>query len=120
VNSLIMLSILLLQEWYAGNPEQLSVRAAFPKLYALEEKYGGLCQGNDQRKTGTETARRKSKKIRARLFSFQGWYANLAKRQLAANLGDSVKLDCLVETYHTDAIRQNILPYHVTVFTRMG
>ena len=25
---------------YAGNPEELSVRAAFRKLYALEEKYG--------------------------------------------------------------------------------
>ena len=27
---------------YAGKPEDLSVKSAFPKLYALEEKYGGL------------------------------------------------------------------------------
>ena len=31
---------------FAGKPEQLvSVRSAFPKLYALEEKYGGLVKG---------------------------------------------------------------------------
>jgi len=30
---------------YAGNPEDLSVKSAFPKLYDLEEKYGGLIVG---------------------------------------------------------------------------
>lgn len=30
---------------YAGKPELLSVASAFPKLYALEEKYGGLFVG---------------------------------------------------------------------------
>lgn len=30
---------------YAGKPELLSVASAFPKLYALEEKYGGLFIG---------------------------------------------------------------------------
>jgi oxygen-dependent protoporphyrinogen oxidase len=30
---------------YAGRPEKLSVASAFPKLYALEEKYGGLFVG---------------------------------------------------------------------------
>ena len=54
---------------YAGNPEQLSVRTAFPKLYALEEKYGGLVKGmirgRRERKKRAEKA-----KDRARLFSF--------------------------------------------------
>ncbi len=54
---------------YAGDPEQLSVQAAFPKLYALEEKYGGLVKGlikgRKERKERDETA-----KSRARLFSF--------------------------------------------------
>lgn len=54
---------------YAGNPEQLSVRAAFPKLFALEEKYGGLVKGmirgRKERKNRAEKA-----KDRARLFSF--------------------------------------------------
>ncbi|MCZ7615365.1 MAG: protoporphyrinogen oxidase [Ignavibacteriaceae bacterium] len=30
---------------YAGRPEDLSVKSAFPKLYALEEEYGGLIMG---------------------------------------------------------------------------
>ena len=30
---------------YAGNPDELSVKSAFPKLYELEEKYGGLIVG---------------------------------------------------------------------------
>jgi protoporphyrinogen/coproporphyrinogen III oxidase len=54
---------------YAGNPEQLSVRSAFPKLYALEEKYGGLIKGMirgaRERKKRAEVA-----KDRARMFSF--------------------------------------------------
>ncbi len=54
---------------YAGNPEQLSVRHAFPKLYALEEKYGGLVKGMirgaRERKKRAETA-----KDRAKMFSF--------------------------------------------------
>ena len=55
---------------YAGNPEELSVRSAFPKLYALEEKYGGLIRGMirgaRERKARAETA-----KDRARMFSFR-------------------------------------------------
>ena len=30
---------------YAGRPEELSVKSAFPKLYALEEEYGGIILG---------------------------------------------------------------------------
>lgn len=30
---------------YAGNPETLSLRACFPKVYDLERKYGGLIRG---------------------------------------------------------------------------
>jgi protoporphyrinogen/coproporphyrinogen III oxidase len=55
---------------YAGDPEQLSVRAAFPKLYALEEKYGGLIKG--QIRGARERRQRQEKaKDRARMFSFK-------------------------------------------------
>jgi oxygen-dependent protoporphyrinogen oxidase len=54
---------------FAGKPEQLSVRSAFPKLYALEEKYGGLIKGMikgvQERKERAEKA-----KDRAETFSF--------------------------------------------------
>ena len=54
---------------FAGRPEALSVRAAFPRLYALEEKYGGLIKGmiggRRERKRRAEVA-----KDRAESFSF--------------------------------------------------
>jgi len=55
---------------YAGNPEQLSVRAAFPKLYALEEKYGGLIKGQIRGRRERQ-ARAEKSKDRARMFTFR-------------------------------------------------
>lgn len=76
---------------YAGNPEQLSVRAAFPKLYALEEKYGGLIKGMvkgaKERKKRTEKA-----KDRAKMFSFAQGMETFPKA-IAGVLGDAVKLE---------------------------
>ena len=60
---------------YAGNPEQLSVQAAFPKFYALEKNYGGLIKGQilgaRERKKRAEKA-----KDRSRLFSYKRRNAN--------------------------------------------
>jgi protoporphyrinogen/coproporphyrinogen III oxidase len=54
---------------YAGDPERLSVRHAFHKLYVLEERYGSLIkgqiQGAKERKQNGEQA-----KNRAKMFSF--------------------------------------------------
>ena len=55
---------------YAGNPEQLSVRAAFPKLYALEEKYGGLIKGQIRGRKERKK-RAEQSKDRARMFAFR-------------------------------------------------
>lgn len=80
---------------YAGKPEQLSVRAAFPKLHALEESYGSLVIGalksRKERKSRNEVA-----KNRARLFSFSDGMQALP-RALAASLGTSVITGCFVE-----------------------
>jgi oxygen-dependent protoporphyrinogen oxidase len=80
---------------YAGNPEQLSVRAAFPKLYTLEEKYGGLIKGmirsRKERRTRKEVA-----KDRAKMFSFVDGMQTFPEA-LAANLGERVILNCTVE-----------------------
>src|SRR5690606_19281486 len=55
---------------YAGDPKQLSVKSAFPKLYALEENYGGLIIGTV--KSIKERKRRAEKsKQEARMFSFK-------------------------------------------------
>jgi oxygen-dependent protoporphyrinogen oxidase len=79
---------------YAGSPEQLSVRAAFPKLYALEEKYGGLIKGMirgaKERKQRAEKA-----KDRARMFSFREGM-NTFPSAIAAKLSRRVKLGSTV------------------------
>lgn len=55
---------------YAGKPEELSVKSAFPKLYALEEEYGGLIVGTiksiKKRKERTEQSKQSAK-----MFSFK-------------------------------------------------
>ena len=77
---------------YAGNPEHLSVRAAFPKLYALEDKYGGLIKGmirgGKERKLRAEQS-----KDRAKLFSFR-MGMEVFPAAIATQLGDSVKTGC--------------------------
>ncbi len=79
---------------YAGNPEGLSVRSAFPKLYALEEKYGGLIKGmikgRKERKQRAEKA-----KDSAKMFSFKQGMQTLP-RALGKELGEKVHLNSSV------------------------
>jgi oxygen-dependent protoporphyrinogen oxidase len=79
---------------FAGKPEQLSVRSAFPKLYALEEKYGGLVKGMikgaKERKQRAEKA-----KDRAETFSFISGMQMLP-HAIADSLGKSVILNAKV------------------------
>jgi oxygen-dependent protoporphyrinogen oxidase len=81
---------------YAGSPEQLSVRAAFPKLHALEEKYGGLIMGMIR---GARERKRRAEKAkdRAKMFSFvRGMQA--FPEAIAGQLGDSVKYGSTVHS----------------------
>jgi protoporphyrinogen/coproporphyrinogen III oxidase len=70
---------------YAGDPEQISVRAAFPRLHALEQRWGSLIRGQilgaRERKRQKEAA-----KNTARSFSFAGGMQQLTDA-LAAVLG---------------------------------
>ncbi len=75
---------------YAGTPEKLSIRHAFPKLYQLEQQYGSLLKGQvkgarERRKSG-ETS-----KQQARMFSFAGGLKTLPEK-LADALGERVLL----------------------------
>jgi oxygen-dependent protoporphyrinogen oxidase len=66
---------------YAGDPAQLSVRAAFPKLHALEQNYGSLIRGAIRGRK-ERAARAEKAKDRARLLSFrEGMGALLAALQ---------------------------------------
>ena len=76
---------------YAGDPGALSTAAAFPKLYALEQKYGSLIkgqiQGAKERKKRKEIA-----KDRARMFSFTEGMALFPER-LADILKEKISLN---------------------------
>jgi oxygen-dependent protoporphyrinogen oxidase len=76
---------------YAGDPEKLSVQQAFPKLAALEEKYGSMIKGQilgaRERKKRGEVA-----KDRAPKFSFDEGLQVLPDT-LRDRLGESVKLN---------------------------
>lgn len=80
---------------YAGNPEELSVQAAFPKLYALEKNYGGLIRGQifgaRERKMRTEKS-----KDRSRLFSYRRGMQTLPDA-IGASLGGRVRTNVRVE-----------------------
>ncbi|MCZ7557398.1 MAG: protoporphyrinogen oxidase [Bacteroidia bacterium] len=54
---------------YAGDPALLSVRASFPKLFELEQKYGSLIKGQLQGARERKRSTEKSKQS-ARMFSF--------------------------------------------------
>lgn len=71
---------------YAGNPENLSVKAAFPRLYELERDYGSLLIGS------VRSQAEKTDKDFPRTFSFKKGVRTLIEK-LAENLGDSVKTE---------------------------
>jgi oxygen-dependent protoporphyrinogen oxidase len=76
---------------YAGDPNKLSLPHAFPRLKALEDKYGSLIKGQifgarDRKKSGEKA------KNRAAKFSFDEGLQVLPDT-LAVLLGDSLKLN---------------------------
>ncbi len=76
---------------YAGNPDKLSVKSAFPKLYRLEEVYGGLIKGMIKgRKERKE--RGEDSKQDAKMFSFKNGMQSFPKA-LASKL-NQVHYNC--------------------------
>ena len=61
---------------YAGDPERISVSAAFPRLHALEQKYGSLIKGQLMGASERKKSADKSKNAAAS-FSFRGGMATL-------------------------------------------
>jgi oxygen-dependent protoporphyrinogen oxidase len=78
---------------YAGDPDRLSIRHAFPRLYALEQEHGSLVAGGIARMR----ARRRSRapRVRAQSVSFQGGLGALGsalEKHLGADLLTEVEL----------------------------
>jgi oxygen-dependent protoporphyrinogen oxidase len=60
---------------YAGNPEELSIRYALPKLYALEANYGGFIRGTIAK--AKELKAEKEKGVSKDVFSTKGGLSHL-------------------------------------------
>lgn len=74
---------------YAGDPERLSLRAAFPKLHEFEARYGSVLRGAMKSRPAKGTPR-------AGLCSFRDGMETLP-RAIASRLGDSLLLETSVE-----------------------
>ncbi len=98
---------------FAGRPEDLSVRSAFPKLYALEERYGGLIRGMIG---GARERRKRAEKAkdRAESFSFRSGMQQLPTA-LARSLGSALRLSTPVRS-----IARDVDGYHVTIGNGSG
>ncbi len=73
---------------YAGDPERLSLRAAFPKLHEFEQRYGSVLRGAMKSRPAKGTPR-------PGLCAFRDGMATLP-RAIAAHLGDSLSLETSV------------------------
>jgi oxygen-dependent protoporphyrinogen oxidase len=83
---------------YAGDPDDLSAPAAFPKLYDLERDYGSFIRGA----IGGARARKKRKEVakdRAQLFSFRKGMS-VFPQALAAKLAKPVFGNCEITSLH--------------------
>jgi oxygen-dependent protoporphyrinogen oxidase len=84
---------------YAGDPEKLSLRHAFPLLFRFEAEQGSLVRGG----LHAALSRKKSGKPRfkSRSVSFRGGLAQLTDT-LAGRLGDALTLDTSLEGVELD------------------
>ncbi len=95
---------------FAGDPSNLSVKSAFPKLYRLEELYGGLIKGMikgaRERKQSSEQSKQSAK-----MFSFKtGMQA--FPNAIAEKIGDKIKYGCDVQQVVKDRNGYKVLYTH--------
>lgn len=91
---------------YAGDPERLSVRSAFPSLHAWERTFGSVIRGA-LRSRPDKAARRPT------LCNFRGGLATLTQA-LAGSLGDAIRKQTTVELVRR-ASGGNGAAFHVQV-----
>lgn len=77
---------------YAGDPEKLITRFALPKLYALEQNYGGFIRGSLAKHKERHDARQQ--KVTREVFSVQGGLKNLTGALESAIGTENILLGC--------------------------
>jgi len=80
---------------YAGDPDKLSVKSAFPKLYRLEEIYGGLFKGLIKGARERKKSKEVSKQT-AKMFSFRKGMQALPAA-IASSLNSRIHYNCKVD-----------------------
>ena len=81
---------------YAGNPEQLSLRYAFPKLHALEQNHGGLIRGAIAKMRAAKQG--KTPKFNKRIISCKDGLAELPQllsQALQGSVHTNVSIDAI-------------------------
>lgn len=86
---------------FAGDPNKLSVKSAFPKLYRLEEKYGGLIKGMFLGARERKRSAEKSKQ-NAKMFTFRSGM-QIFPITIADWLGNSVHYNTTVNSVEKNA-----------------
>lgn len=92
---------------FAGDPENLNVKAAFPKLYELEQKYGSLIKGQLKSRKERKSRKEESKQS-AKTFSFIG-----GLKELVDAIYTNIKGNVFLETTVT-RINKNNNKYEIT------
>ncbi len=102
---------------YAGDPDQMSLRSCFPKIFALEKKYGSLIKGMAALKREKKALGENPSEITAgpsgRLTSMKSGISELVDA-LTVALGNRIKTDMEV------AVVEHALKNRFTVKTRQG
>lgn len=84
---------------YAGNPEKLSLRHAFPKLHAMEQDHGSLLRGALARQRSSRTEG--DSKPRKRIITFRDGIDTLPRR-IAQALGSRVQTGVSIDSIQHD------------------
>jgi len=91
---------------FAGNPSRLSVKSAFPKLYRLEEVYGGLIKGMI-RGAKERKKRAEQSKQDAKMFSFINGMQTFPKA-IASRFGSDIQYNVDVKKIKRNGERYEI------------
>lgn len=85
---------------YAGDPEQLSLRYGFPKLYALDQAHGGMIRGGISKMLAAR--KQTGPKVRKRIISFQDGMGELPEK-LAAALAPQLQTQVSIQSIQEKA-----------------